>query len=497
MQDYIKVFKNKKMFFTLLLGFASGLPLALTGQAMQAWLTVDQIDTATIGFFTLVAQPYSYKYLWSPLMDRFEPPFFGRRKGWLVLTQGSLAAAIFLMSMISPSEQTVLFSIMAVAIAFISSSQDIVLDAYRTDLLSAEERGAGAALGVLGYRLAMLVSGGLAFIWADRVGWAATYKLMSVIMLALSIVTLFSPTLSADKKKPVSNARTDLVGFLSMLIFAVGGFFLGRFFLTMVIGLNPEDDSKWIQLLFVVVEIVFALPLSYLGARISNFQTLLHSLHDYFSKTGAWTFLLLIIFYKLGDAFAGSLGTNFLLKGIGYTQTEVGTINKIFGLIATLGGALVGGALMVRLKLFKSLLIFGVLQALSNLGFWFLAVSGRGIWGELYIPGFDLQVDPVLLMVVVIENVTGGMGTAAFVALLMSLCSSQFTATQYALLSAFAAVGRIYVGPVSGVLAVSLGWPIFFLFSLIAALPGILMIVTLKQKIQKLELISGATGSDD
>ncbi|HPI39167.1 MAG TPA: MFS transporter [Pseudobdellovibrionaceae bacterium] len=498
MKNYLKVFENRRMLFTLILGFASGLPLALTGQAMQAWLTMDQVDTATIGFFTLVAQPYSYKYLWSPLMDRFEPPLFGRRRGWLIFTQFLLAGIIFIMSLISPSQQSTMFSIVAVFIAFISASQDIVIDAYRTDLLSAEERGAGAALGVLGYRLAMLVSGGLAFIWADHVGWSSTYQLISLIMLTMAVLTIFSPKLSLEKVKPTSEAKQDLLGFLNMIVFAVGGFFVGRYLLILGFSLNPNDESKWIQLLFVIIEILFALPFSYIGARIAKFQTLLHSLHDYFDKKGAWHFLLLIILFKLGDAFAGSLGTNFLLKGVGFTQIEVGTINKIFGLIATLGGALLGGALMVRLRLFKSLLFFAVLQALSNLGFWYLSVAGKGAWGEVLIPGMSIQIDPLLLTVVMFENVTGGMGTAAFVALIMSLCSSQFTATQYALLSAFAAVGRIYVGPVSGVLAVSLGWPVFFLFSLFAALPGIGMVLMLKSKINKLEFLStgGAAEND-
>src|SRR5216110_1615354 len=147
------------------LGFASGLPLALTGQAMQAWLSVEGIDIATIGFLSLVGLPYTFKFLWAPLMDRFEPPWLGRRRGWLVLTQLALAASLFWMAATSPTQATRAFALLTVLVAFVSASQDVVVDAYRTDLLAPRERGLGSSLTVLGYRLAMILSGGVAFIW--------------------------------------------------------------------------------------------------------------------------------------------------------------------------------------------------------------------------------------------------------------------------------------------------------------------------------------------
>ncbi|MFM8767505.1 MAG: MFS transporter [Rubrivivax sp.] len=184
-----------------LLGFASGLPLALTGQAMQAWLTADGIDLATIGFLSLVGLPYTFKFLWAPLMDRFDLPGLGRRRGWLVLTQLALAGALLALSLTSPKDGIRLFALLAVTVAFVSASQDVVIDAWRTDVLPPAERGLGASLNVMGYRLAMIVSGGLALIWTDAAqgggwDWPAVYRLMALLMVgAAGVSALLLPPL--------------------------------------------------------------------------------------------------------------------------------------------------------------------------------------------------------------------------------------------------------------------------------------------------------------
>ena len=210
--------------------------------------------------------------------------------------------------------------------------------------------------------------------------------------------------------------------------------------------------------------------------------------------------------YKLGDAFAGSLMTPFLLKSMAFTSAEVGVVNKLIGLWLTIGGALLGGALMLKLGLWRALLVFGVLQMASNLGFWWLAVNGKGLMPGLEIPPFDwgfvelAQATPVdggLLMVIAFENLSGGMGTAAFVAFLMSLCNQRFTATQYALLSAFASIGRVWVGPLAGVLAESIGWPAFFIVSTVAALPALLMLWALRESVRALEVDPSTAGATD
>ena len=495
--DWRSAILSRRMLMCVLIGFASGLPLALTGQAMQAWLSTDGVDLATIGFLGLVGLPYTFKFLWAPLMDRFEPPWLGRRRGWLVVTQLALAAALFCMSGLSATQAPQIFALGAVCVAFLSASQDIVVDAYRTDLLrNADERGLGASLSVFGYRLAMITSGGLALIWADQwQSWPQVYRTMSAVMVFMAATSLvLAPRVSSAPTFAASPWQREIAGFCAMVVAVVAGYFLAHEALVLA-GLNPEDKNKWIQLLFVMCEIAAALPLAWWAARKARFDTLNESLASYFSQSGAAAFLLLIVLYKLGDAFAGSLTTPFLLKGMGFTQAEVGIANKIIGIWLTIFGAFLGGLLMLRLKLFWSLLVFGVLQLVSNTGFWLLAVLGKGAWGAIVVQPFDwilvglrdaASLDWLLLGVIAGENVTGGMGTVAFVSLLMSLCNQRFTATHYALLSAFAAVGRIYISPLAGVMSESIGWPAFFLVSVGFAVPGVVMVWWMRRPILSL-----------
>lgn len=509
----------------LMLGFASGLPLALTGQAMQAWLSLEGIDVATIGFLSLVGLPYTFKFLWAPLMDRFDPPWLGRRRGWLVLTQLLLAGALLLMAGTSPKESMRLYALLAVAIAFLSASQDVVIDAYRTDLLPAPERGLGASLSVLGYRLAMILSGGIALIWTDPVNaggpagwtWPEVYRLMALLMVAAAGVSALLLPRLPRLERPESVARNDLIGFAAVLAAAAVGYLLTDRVLgplsSTLLGplleqttLAPTLRQRWADLLALLAGIAITLPLGAWAARAARFETLLGGMASYFAQPGAWAFLGFIVLYKLGDAFAGSLMTPFLLKAMAFGSAEVGVVNKVIGLWLTIGGALLGGALMLRLGLWRSLMLFGVLQMASNLGFWWLAVHGQGALPGLTVPAFDwgflklAQATPVdggLLMVIAFENISGGMGTAAFVAFLMSLTSQRFTATQYAMLSAFASIGRVWVGPLAGVLAESIGWPSFFLVSTLAALPALWMLMRLRPTVQALEIAPGAAAADD
>jgi len=496
-----------------LLGFASGLPLALTGQAMQAWLSMEGLDVATIGFLSLVGLPYTFKFLWAPLMDRFELPGLGRRRGWLVITQLGLAAALMLLAATSPSHATRAFALLAVLVAFVSASQDVVIDAYRTDLLPAIERGLGSSLNVMGYRFAMILSGGIAFIWTDPAQgggwtWPEVYRFMAGLMVLAAVLsaTVLPRLPSVAVVRTV--ARHDLLGFVAVLAAVVVGVVLtdrfadplARWLLAPLWSgstLAPALQAKWGDLLGLLFGIAITLPLAAWAARRAHFETLLSSLASYFSQPGAAAFLAFIVLYKLGDAFAGSLMTPFLLKSMAYGPAEVGVVNKVIGLWLTIGGALLGGVLMLRLGLWRALLLFGVLQMASNLGFWWLAVNGKGVLPGLTIPAFDwgfvklaspTPVDGGLLMVIAFENLSGGMGTAAFVAFLMSLCNQRFTATQFALLSAFASVGRVWVGPLAGVLAESIGWPTFFVISTLMALPALVMLWWLRAPVRALEV---------
>jgi PAT family beta-lactamase induction signal transducer AmpG len=406
---YAAVFRSRKMLLLLLLGFASGLPLALTAGTLQAWLAAEHVDIVAIGWFALVGQPYTWKFVWSPLMDRYTPPFLGRRRGWLLVTQLALAAAVGFMGTLSPRDSPWLLGAAALATAFLSASQDIVFDALRTDWLGREERGAGAAVSVLGYRLAMLVSGAGALILADQwLGWHATYWLMAALMG---------------------------VGMLATWL-----------------ALEPEGAQAAPKTLDEAVRKPFA---------------------EFMARDGALWLLAVVVLYKLGDAFAGNLTTTFLLRGPEFSLTEVGGINKGFGLAATILGALAGGALMAKMRLYRALLVFGVLQALTNLGFMALAAAGKSY--------------PLMVAVIGLENLCGGMGTAAYVALLMALCDRRFSATQYALLSALSAVGRVYVGPAAGYLVAGLGWQTFFFFTFLIALPGLALLVWLRPRIEALD----------
>ncbi|MGE4368735.1 MAG: muropeptide transporter [Burkholderiaceae bacterium] len=404
------VYASPRVFPLLVLGFASGLPLALTGGTLQAWATIENVSLQSIGFLTLIGTAYTVKFLWAPLIDRYAVPVLGRRRGWILLTQLLLAAAIAAMGLFNPGASLAMLAALAVFVAFLSATQDIAFDAYSTDVLRKHERAAGAALKVLGYRLAMIVSGGLALIIADQwLGWGNMYFLMGAFMAVCALATMLAP--------------------------------------------EPE--------------IVAQAPRSLRSAVVEP-------LVEFFSRRGAVELLLLIVLYKLGDAFAGALSTTFLLRGAGFTVSEVGTINKVFGLAATIVGALAGGVIMARLGLYRSLMLFGLLQAVSNLGYWALAVSPPYV--------------PFMALVVGLENLCGGLGTAAFVALLMGLCNQQFSATQFALLSALSAVGRTYLaGPLTPPMVEAAGWPLFFVFTVLIALPGLALLWWRRHEIRLLD----------
>lgn len=402
------VLRSRTLLVTFVLGFASGLPLALTAGTLQAWMTVRGVSLQTIGLFALVGLPYTLKFLWAPLLDRFSWPRFGRRRGWLLLTQLGLVAGLLIMSQLDPAYQSGAMAVCALLVSFLSATQDIAFDAWRTDTIPAVQRGLGAAVSVFGYRMAMLVSGGLALILSAQWGWSFTYQCMAGLLLLGVLASLNAPENQANSQIP-----------------------------------KTLWDAVW------------------------------HPLRAYFTRPFAGYFLLLIVLYKLGDAFAGTLTTAFLLRGVGFSVMEVGSLNKVLGMTATILGALLGGTWMLRLGLYRALCWFGLLQAGSNLLFALLAWAGKSY--------------PLLVLTIGVENLAGGMGTAAAVALLTALCDRRFSATQYALLSALAAIGRVYVGPSAGWLAPQLGWVAFFVATTGLALPGLGLLWWMRHPIQQLE----------
>ncbi len=403
--SFIQILANRRIGIMLPLGFASGLPLALTAGTLQAWLTVAGLDLKTIGIFTLVGLPYTLKFLWAPLMDRLVPPWLGRRRGWMLVTQISVALGLAAMAVTGPGQRPEILGVLALVVAFLSASLDIVFDAYRTDVLLRPERGFGAAVWVNGYRCALLLASAGALLLADHIGWQNTYLLLAALMAAGVVTILVSPEPSEPGATPASLAE------------AIGG-----------------------------------------------------PLKEFFARPGVVGLLALIVFYKVGDAVAASLQTAFLIGGMGFSVSEVGYV-KGLGIGATLIGALAGGVAMAKLGMVRSLLFFGLFQAVSNLGFMWLAWMGKSYMA--------------LTTSILVENVTGGMGTAAFVALIMSLCDHRYTATQFALLSSLEALGRVFSGRPSAELVEMVGWAQFFFWSFLFALPGIWLVWGLRAQLHR------------
>ena len=386
-----------RMLVALLMGFASGLPLLLTGSVLQAWLKDSGVDLASIGLFALVGLPYTLKFLWSPLFDRYAPPLFGRRRGWLLVTQLALAGALFALSFAHPAADSLLWiSAAALLVAFFSASQDIVVDAYRRESLTDNELGLGSALYVNGYRVGMLLAGGGGLILADLIGFAAMYRLMAVFMVACIAVTLLAP------EPPLPEGR----------------------------------------------------PKTLMEAVVLPFR-------DYFMRDGAWLALAFILLYKLGDTMAAAMTTPFYLD-LGYSKTEIGTVVKLFGFWATIIGGTLGGIWILRIGMNRALWLFGLGQMLSTLGFVVLAGLQPSI--------------AALATVVAVENLTAGLGTAAFVGFMAALTDRRFTATQYALLSSLVGVPRVFASAPTGWLAEWLGWASFFLMCALIAIPGLLLL---------------------
>lgn len=394
----------------LFLGFSSGLPLLLTSGTLQAWMAVEEVDIETIGLFSLVGLPYAWKFLWAPVFDAVRLPFLGRRRGWMVLLQLVLLAGVGVLGFVSPKEAPLFVAALAFTVAFASASQDVVLDAYRTDVLRPDERGPGISLWVLGYRAAMITAGALALVLGEHWGWKASYLLMGSLMAVGILASLAAPR-APETGSPPRTIR----------------------------------DALWT-------------PLRAFLER----------------RKAAWL-LALILLYKLCDSYAASLGTAFLVepKGLAFTPTDVAVVNKGLGVGATMAGVVLGGVLLVRTGLYRGLLVFGVLQALTNVAFMALAERGHDY--------------PFMVAAIVLEKFAGGMGDVPFLALLMALCDRRFSAFQYALLSSVPALGRSLVSATAGYVVSGVGWTWFFGITVLAAVPGLVLLARLRPDIDAIE----------
>jgi MFS transporter, PAT family, beta-lactamase induction signal transducer AmpG len=398
-----QVLFSARLWLAALMGFAGGLPLMLTLTVLQAWLSQNGVSLATIGMAGLVGLPYSIKFLWAPLVDRFKPLALGRRRSWLLITQVGLAASIVLLGLQDPASNIWGVLSAAICVTFFSATQDIVIDAYRRESLADDEQGLAASFYTYGYRLGMLLASAGGLILADIIGFNAVYFVMAAVMAACVVVTLVAP-------EPAGNAppRTLAQSFVGPFV----EFFTRR-----------DDTLK------------------------------------------ALLVLVFIVIYKLGDNIASHLTIPFYLE-LGFTNTEIGAIAKIFGTGALLFGIFVGGVVTLKLGLYRAMFVIGILQAASTGCFVLLALAGYDrAW---------------LATVIAFENLTVGMGSAALIAFMASLTNRQFTATQFAVLSTLATLPRSLLSAPSGFMAEALGWPQFFVVCTLLALPGLLLLPVLR-----------------
>ena len=417
----LAVYRQPRLIAILLMGFSSGLPLALTFGTLSYWLAELGVSLTAIGLFGLVRTSYSLKFLWSPIIDRMPIPVLtrrlGRRRSWALVIQLLLAVAILALGTTDPRVDPAATALAAVLVAFLSASQDIVIDAYRIELLLPEEQGAGAAATQWGYRFGLLASGAGALYAAAFGGWHFAYALMAALMAVGMITVWLTP-------EPVVPPIVEPAS-----------------------GLPVSQRLKaWLDI-----------------AIVAPFR-------DLIERNGLMMLLaigLFIVLFKFGDALAGA-SSNPLYVALGFTKVEVATISKIYGVIATLAGVAVGGVFVARIGVFRALFVCGGLQALSNLMY---AVQ---VWA-----GHDVV---MLTFTIGGENLTGGMASAAFVAYLSLLCSRDFTATQYALLSSLATIGLNTLSASWGYLVDQVGWVPFFLMCVALCAPSLLLLLWIMRR---------------
>jgi len=425
----LRVYLDRRVLAIFLLGFSSGLPLLLSGWTLSIWLAKSGVDKTTIGLFALVGLPYALKFCWAPLVDRLPLPILtallGRRRGWAIFTQGALMAGVVGLGQSDPTTDPGLTALWAFLVAFASASQDVVIDAYRVEILEERQYGAGAAMIVAGYRVGVLAAGAGALYLAAAIPWSLVYAVMAALVL-VGVVTILLNREPAARPRPGHEARV-----LAWLQARAG-----------LAGWR-RDLAGWLY-----------------GAVLAPFA-------DYMRRPRWQAILVFIVLYKLGDSLAGVMAGPFYIE-LGFSTIEIANVSKIFGLGATLAGAVVGGLLVARYGIMLSLLWSGVLQMLSNLMFAAQAVVGHDV--------------AFLTLTIGLENAAGGMGTAAFVAYLSALCNAAYTATQYALLSSFMALARTTLPAPGGWLADATDWVTFFVLTTLAALPGLLLILWLMRQ---------------
>jgi PAT family beta-lactamase induction signal transducer AmpG len=424
-RDAFAVYLQPRVLIVLLLGFSSGLPLALSGSTLLVWMTESGVDLRTIGLFALVGTPYTLKFLWAPLVDAIHVPLFtrafGRRRGWLLFSQLLLIVSILLLALTDPARSPLFVALGALLVATTSSTQDIVVDAFRVESLPESEQAAGMASYVAAYRIGMLVS---------TAG-------------ALFIVSGFEST-------GIPRSSAWMWGYVVMAAMVLIGT------VTALVATEPEQSAR---------------AEAATGAETA-FSRVLHAaigaFSEFLNRKDAWAALVFVVLFKFTDAFSGIMTAPFVID-LGFTRNDYATIVKGVGLAALLIGGFAGGFVARRYSLAASLWIGGVLQALANLSFSWLALVGANHWA--------------LAFAISAENFTSAVGTVIFVAYLSALCKNPLhTATQYALLTALAAVGRTFLSSGAGYVQQATGWPLFFAICVVVAVPGLILLSWLQRR---------------
>ena len=422
------------------------MPLALVFGTLTIWMAKVGVDKTTVGLFSAVTLPYALKFLWAPVIDRARFPvlsrFLGQRRGWTVASQLALMAAIPAMALTDPAASPWMMGLFALLVSFCSASQDIVIDAYRVELLEEEKIGAGASMYIFGYRIGLLTAGAGALNMVGGLGWSVVYFIMAAFILIGLVTILLSrePQHGADEETAARERR--VAEYLAQ---------------------RPNLSGRR------------AAVLAWLyGAVVSPFV-------DFMTRPQWLVILLFIVFFKLGDSMAGVM-TGYFMVELGFSEAEIGNVGKAICFAATMLGIVIGGWLMAKLGMLWSLWICGGVQMLSNLMFVVQALVGHDMG--------------MLAVAVGVENLVGGMGTAALVAYLSGLCNLAYTATQFALLSAVASIGRTFLAAPAGRLAEMLDWAPYFLVTTLAALPGLALLLwlTVAHRRRAEQLDQGAIG---
>ncbi len=406
---YVKKWRDNRHFFIVfVLGFSSGLPFTLVGTTLAAWFAKSGQSITNIGLLTLIGQPYIFKFLWAPLLDISLFKRMGKRRAWLLLTQALLLICILTLSFLSPIKQPVLIALVAWLIALFSATQDIAVDAFRSEVLLPHDRGFGATLAVFSFRMATLFSGALALVWADHYGWRSTFIILSLCLLPVMCSVYFTK--------------------------------------------EPKHPKPFIE------EISYLEPFLFLLKR----------------PHGLWM-IAFVFLYKLAEAFTStSSGVTmaFLIQDLHFDLSTIGLTGKGVGIIATIIGSFIAGVSMLRLSLYRALLIFGIFQAVTNLLFVLLAILGK----DLYI----------LMVAVLFDNMAAGMGMTALIAFMMAWSDKHYTASHFALLSAISALPRMLSGPIAAYIELHIGWVGLYTFATFAALPCLLLLMMRKNIFKKL-----------